>query len=175
MPRVSVVGTSCSGKTTFARHLAAALHSQHIELDAIHWLPDWTPLPLEQFRLAVETAASGDDWVIDGNYSKVRDIIWARATDVVWLNPPFLRVFWRALTRTTWRVITQEELFAGNRETIRRSLFDRDSILWWVIRTHRRRRRDYEKLLLGGSDFPFVVHEVRNPKDEREALERFLV
>ncbi len=41
LKRVSVVGTSCSGKTTFAKNLARLLNIEHIELDAIHWLPDW--------------------------------------------------------------------------------------------------------------------------------------
>ena len=41
LSRTVVVGTSCSGKTTFARQLAARLGAPHIELDAFHWLPHW--------------------------------------------------------------------------------------------------------------------------------------
>lgn len=37
--RVVIIGTSCSGKTTLAGTLAAALATPHIELDALHWLP----------------------------------------------------------------------------------------------------------------------------------------
>ncbi len=170
MLRVAVVGSSCSGKTTLARRISFACGIPHVELDAIYWLPNWTPRPIDEFRAAIETAVSGDQWVIDGNYGKVRDIIWPRATDIVWLNLPFARVFWRALTRTTRRVITQEELFSGNRETIRTALLGRDSLLWWVIRTHRRRRRTYEKLLRRSSDCRFVVHEIRNSADERKSL-----
>ena len=42
MARVVVIGTSCAGKTTFARALARILTFPHIELDALHWLPNWT-------------------------------------------------------------------------------------------------------------------------------------
>ena len=40
--RVNVVGTSASGKTTFARALAERLGVRHVELDALHWQSGWT-------------------------------------------------------------------------------------------------------------------------------------
>ena len=169
MLRVSVVGTSCSGKTTLAKRISSACNIPHVELDLIHWLPNWTPRPIDEFREAVRAAASGEQWVIDGNYSKVRDLIWPRATDVVWLNLPFATVFRRALTRTAKRVLTGEEVFPGSRETIRLVLFDRDSIVWWVIRTHRRRQRAYERLFRKTPSHQFVVHEIRNSEDAAEA------
>jgi tRNA uridine 5-carbamoylmethylation protein Kti12 len=39
-PRIVVVGTSCSGKTTFSRRLAQSLGREHVELDALHWGPN---------------------------------------------------------------------------------------------------------------------------------------
>jgi len=36
MQRISVVGTSGSGKTTVARRIAEALGFPHVELDALH-------------------------------------------------------------------------------------------------------------------------------------------
>jgi adenylate kinase family enzyme len=158
MTRVSVVGSSCSGKATLSRRLSAALGVPHIELDTIHWRPNWTPLPIDQFRKEVEKAAAGDRWVIHGSYSKVWDIIWARATDIVWMNLPFRTVFWRAISRTARRVITQEELFAGNQETLRLAFIDRHLILWWVIHTYHRRRREYEGLLSCNNHNPFKVY-----------------
>jgi len=35
MQRINVVGTSCSGKTTLARSIAATLNMPHVELDAL--------------------------------------------------------------------------------------------------------------------------------------------
>ena len=89
MPRIVVIGTSCSGKTTFARKLAQRLKTQHIELDAIHWKPNWTPTAREEFRSLAQEAVASEAWVIDGNYRAVRDIVWARATTLIWLNYPF--------------------------------------------------------------------------------------
>jgi adenylate kinase family enzyme len=170
LKRVAVVGTSCSGKTTFAKDLAACLDAPHVELDAVFWGPDWRPAPDDEFRFAVSEALSGDRWVVDGNYSKVRDIIWPPATCVVWLNYPFRTVFRRALSRTTRRVFRREEIFSGNRETFRSAFLIRESILWWVITTHRKNKRRYGQLL-DGSTFPHLrVVELRRSREAAEFL-----
>src|SRR5262249_29948937 len=113
--RVSVIGVTGSGKTTFAASLASRLHLPHVELDALHWEPDWRMAELEVFRNRVGSAAAGDGWVIEGNYSKVRDLVWARADTVVWLDYSFPLTFVRLLRRTIARVRTGEELWNGNR------------------------------------------------------------
>ncbi len=146
LKRVVVIGTSCSGKTTLARALAKLLNVGHIELDAIHWQLNWSPRPLEEFRALTTEAVIPEQWVLDGNYSKVRDIVWPRATTLIWLNYPFYVVFGRALRRTIKRVLLKEKLYADNRETFRQAFLSTDSILWWVIKTYRRRRREYPQL-----------------------------
>lgn len=82
--RVVVIGTSCSGKTTFASRLAGILDSKHIELDAIHWLPHWTPRPAEEFQRMVGQEVDAENWVVDGNYGMARGIVWPRATALIW-------------------------------------------------------------------------------------------
>ena len=75
MKRVVVIGTSCSGKTTFASQLADKLAIAHSELDVLNWLPDWQSRSLEEFRALAADVAAKDRWVIDGNYGKVRGIV----------------------------------------------------------------------------------------------------
>lgn len=146
LSRTVVVGTSCSGKTVFARQLAARLRAPHIELDAFHWLPHWQPRDSGEFLALVGQAAAAPAWVADGNYSRARPLLWQRASAVVWLNYPFPIVFARALRRTLGRAATREELWSGNRESLRLAFLSRDSILWWVLTTYRRRRREYRAL-----------------------------
>ena len=146
LKRVAVIGTTCSGKTTFARRLAHRLKTQHIELDAMHWKPNWTPTPKEDFRGLAQEAVAAEAWVLDGNYSAVRDIVWARATTLIWLNYPFYVVASRALKRTFRRVFYRQVMWSGNRETFRRSFLSKDSILWWILRIHQRRRQDYPRV-----------------------------
>ena len=80
MRRVSVVGTSGVGKSTFASSLARVLGVSFLELDSVYHQADWAPLPASEFRARVAAAAAGECWVIDGNYSTVRDIAWAWQT-----------------------------------------------------------------------------------------------
>ena len=146
LQRVVVVGTSCSGKTALAGRVAGILGVPHIELDAIHWLPKWRERPTEEFRELTARAVAADLWVVDGNYSKVRDIVWARATCVIWLNYSFPMVIWRALSRTITRSVGGQVLFSGNKESLRMAFLSKESIIWWVISTYRRRRREYPVL-----------------------------
>jgi len=98
----------------------------------------------------------------------VRDLVWEKATAVVWLNYSFPRVFFRALVRTCRRVITQEELFAGNREAF--SVTDPDWIPWWVVRTYWRRRREYSQLLRQQEYDHLVVFEFSRPEQTEQFL-----
>jgi adenylate kinase family enzyme len=160
--RVCVVGSSCAGKTTFSRCLAWHLDIPHIELDALYWLPNWQLRPPQEFRTLVQQAVAQERWVIDGNYSAVRTLVWSRATTVVWLNYAFPIVLWRALTRTVRRSLTQEELFAGNRESLRQAFFSRESILWWVITTFHQRRQQYQVLFNDPTWAPLTRVELRS-------------
>ena len=158
-----VIGTSCVGKTTFARSLARVLSFPHIELDALYWQPNWVPRASDEFRALTARALSQDCWVADGNYSVERDLIWSRATTVIWLNYVFPVVLWRALTRTMRRVLTKEELFSGNRESLRMAFFSRESILWWVLTTFHRRRKQYRQLFDTRTSPQLVYVEFRKP------------
>jgi adenylate kinase family enzyme len=143
MRRVSVVGSSGSGKTTFAAEIAARLGVPHVELDAIYWGPRWSHLDLETFRTRVREATATDAWVCDGNYSAVRPIVLERADTVVWLDLPLRTCLARMLRRTARRIRTGEELWGGNREDWREVFVGRDALFWWLIREHRRKRREY--------------------------------
>jgi adenylate kinase family enzyme len=143
------VGCSGSGKTTLARALAAASGAPHVELDAIYHQPGWTPLSDEEFRRRVAEAVGADRWVVDGNYSVVRDIVWDRADTVVWFDLTYLTVMSRTIRRTVRRVITREELWNGNREPFSNlySLKPEKSIIAWSATRHnvyRRRFREAE-------------------------------
>jgi len=167
-----VVGTSCSGKTTLARRVADALGAPHVELDALHWGPDWTERPVDEFRDAVRERVEGDRWVVDGNYAMVRDLVLPRATDAIWLNYAFPIVFSRALSRTSWRAMTGHRIYSGNRETFRRAFLSGDSILAWVIRTHGRYAVSYREFFESGPGAGVRLTELRRPRDADDLLER---
>jgi len=170
LKRVVVIGTSCSGKTVFARGLARRLKVRHVEIDSIYWGPNWTPTPKEEFRSLVSEALGPEAWVSDGNYSAARDILWARATTLIWLRYPFHVVAWRALSRTLRRILYREVMWAGNVETFRQSFLSTDSVLLWVVKTYRRHRREYPLLFKEPAYRHLKVIVLNSPSE----AERFL-
>ena len=145
--RIAVVGTSGSGKTTLAAALANRLGAHHVELDAYRHGPNWTPTPDDVLRRNISDTLSREKWVADGNYSAVRDIVWMRATAVVWLDYPFPVVFWRLFRRTMVRGLTGAELWNGNREILWRHFLTGDSLFLWAFQTHWRLRKTLRQAL----------------------------
>lgn len=111
-----MVGCPGSGKSTLGRRLAAHLDVPHVELDGIFHQPGWNELPRHEFRARVGGEAAAAGWVIDGNYSAVRDLVWARADTVVWIDLSRQRIMPRVIARTIRRVLTRQALWNGNRE-----------------------------------------------------------
>lgn len=144
--RCVVIGTSGAGKSTFAQALSNATQSPYIELDALYWGPQWQAVAPEQFRHAVMAATRGECWIADGNYSAVRDVLWSRATHVVWLNYGRWTVFSRVLWRTVGRGVMRTQLSHGNRESLRMAFLSRDSILLWSWSTFRKNRLKFAHL-----------------------------
>ncbi len=163
MQRVHVMGVSGSGKTTFAAQLAAQLNIPHVELDALFWEADWTPAPLAVFRQRVTEALRGASWVTDGNYSKARDLVWARADTIIWLDFALPLVMARLLRRTIMRIVRQDVLWNGCRETVAKSFFSRDSILLWALQTYPRHRKQYPALLAQPEYAHLCVVHLKSP------------
>ena len=170
--RIVVIGTSCSGKTSFARKIAEILKLPHIELDAIHWKPGWEATPEDEFRILVKNAIQKDEWIVDGNYSVVRDIVWSRATILIWLNLSFNTIFLRALKRTIKRIVLKEELFSSNRETLKSTLLNKDSIPLWVIKTYWKRRRKYPEIFREDRFSHLKIIELKDQRDVEEFISK---
>jgi adenylate kinase family enzyme len=159
--RIAVVGVTGSGKTTLSQTLSQALALAHVELDALFWGPGWQAAEQDLFRSRVAEAVSGDRWVADGNYSQVRDLVWRRAQTVVWLDYPLPITLWRLTARTVWRIYTREELWNGNRESLRAFLFSPDSLYVWALRSYRRHRAAYPIVV---TDYPHLqLVRLRSP------------
>ncbi|WP_051713269.1 AAA family ATPase [Actinoalloteichus caeruleus] len=135
--RIVVLGTSGSGKSTLATRLARELGIDHVELDALHHGPHWTPRPTEEFAADIAELRDRPAWVVDGNYiDRVADTLWPRADLVVWLDLPLAVILPRILRRTVRRIRHRTELWAGNREDWS-ALFGRHSLLVWAVRSQR--------------------------------------
>lgn len=171
MNRISIIGTTGSGKSTLATQLARTLEMPCIELDAIHWQqPDWNPISREQFQAEVAEAVRAERWVVEGGYSVVRLLVWARADTVLWLDYSFPTTLSRLLRRTTRRILSRELLWGTNRESLQIAL-SRESILLWLLKTHGPNRSKFAAQLALPESQHLHVHRFCSPRQTQTWLE----
>ena len=148
--RISVVGTTGSGKTTVAREISSRLKLPFIELDALYWDENWTGVSEPVFQERVISVTKAEHWVIDGNYSRIRSLVWERADTVVCLDYSFWRMFWQLFRRTIKRSIQQQEL--------------------WMLKSYIRRRKQYAMLMQQPEYVHLCFVQLKTPRMTREWL-----
>jgi adenylate kinase family enzyme len=169
------VGNSGSGKTTLAAEITERLGCDHIELDGIHHLADWTPIGRDQMREIVADRIRAESWVVDGNYgSLVQDLVFAAADTVVWLDLPRWIVMWRVVRRTVGRMLLRRELWNGNRERPR-NLINRDpeeNIVLWAWTQHAQYRAQYASAAADPANRHLTWVRLTSPRRQREWLQQ---
>lgn len=171
MNKINVVGTSASGKSTFSKKLAEKLGLDYIELDNLFWLDDWQEASdLEFFtKIKQHIQAAERGYVIDGNYTRSVNIKWDNIDTVIWLDLPFCTNLYQAVARAICRVVTKQKLWqnSNNQESVRQ-IFSKDSIIWWMIKTHHKNRKKYQEMMLNPkySHIRFIHLKSRNDYSE---------
>ncbi len=149
--KLYIIGTTGSGKTTLARLLQEKLSLPHIELDDLYWLSNWQQRSSEEFTQIVKEETSTSKWVASGNYRQIKEYMMDQADVIVWLDYSFFRVFSQLFKRTMRNIYTKTPISGGNQETLYLQFFSSKSILWWAIKTHLRRRRNYTQMMTQGA------------------------
>lgn len=174
MMRVVVIGTSGAGKSTMAARIGAHFGLPVIELDAINWQPGWAALSrLDQpeFLRRVDAATAGAAWVVAGNYTMARHIVWARASHLVWLDYPKAVVMARVIRRSVRRTVRREVIWGGNREGLR-EWRDPGHPVRWAWRSWQRNRSLTVNRLAEPASSHLVITQVVRPRDARKVLTR---
>ena len=161
-----MIGTSGSGKSSFARQLAAALKIPYLEMDRLYWKPNWQEPNDEEFFSILEQALSGDAWVLDGNYTRTTHIKWPRANLVVWIDYSFPLTLYRVIKRSILRAWKKQELWpgTGNRESFTR-LFSKDSMVLWTLSHYASNKGKFEELMATESYAHIEFVRLRSPKE----------
>ena len=165
--RAVVVGVTSSGKSTLAESLARLLDMTFIELDALYWEPDLQAVHTEIFRARVGKAIQVEKLVIAGNYRIVRDLTWPRAEVIIWLDYPFLTVFWQLTGRTFKRWWTKELLWGTNVESLSThfKIWSKESLYNWLFQSYWQLKREYAILLSMPEYQHLKVIRFRHPED----------
>jgi adenylate kinase family enzyme len=149
---------------------AQRLAVPHIELDSHYWEADWQPAPLEVFRARLATKTAAPAWVTDGNYRQVRDLVWGRATDLVWLDYPLPLILWRLTVRTVSDMRTRKLLWNKNRQSFTSLFLGRDTLFYYALQSHPRQRREYPELLAAPAYSQLHFVRLHNPRETQRWL-----
>jgi adenylate kinase family enzyme len=142
--RIHIVGTPGAGKTTLARHLATQLSAHFVELDALFWGAHWLPAEPAVFRRRVSAAVRDAHWVACGNHSSVRDLVWARADTVLWLDYSTSLGGARLIGRAVGQIKQNLRALLQHQPA---PLFSHDSLLLFAFRARQERKANFETLL----------------------------
>ena len=167
MARIAIIASaSGNGKTTLGRAVAARLGVPFVELDALVHGPGWVEASDADLRGRLAPIVAATDWVIDGTYEwKLGTLVLDAADTVVWLDLPVRVWLPRLVRRTARRLRSGEEVWNGNRESLRSAFWGRESLFAWAFRQHRARRRAWPERLAG-----YPVVRLRSPAE----VERWL-
>jgi adenylate kinase family enzyme len=91
MHRVVIFGNSGSGKSTLAKEKAEFHSCAHLDLDTVAWDDGYeapTRRPLMESAAQIESfLTKNENWVIEGCYSDLLNLVIAYSTELIFLNP----------------------------------------------------------------------------------------
>ena len=88
MRRIVIFGNSGSGKTTMARRIANDCNVPHLDLDHLAWTTPGVRKPLADSASEIHGFASrNSEWVAEGCYADLLEILLPYATEIRFLNP----------------------------------------------------------------------------------------
>jgi len=170
--KIVILGSSGCGKTTFAVKLSNKINIKHYEIDSIFWKPGWIQTGQEEFRDLIDKVTAKDEWIIDGNYRRVKDLTIGRADTIIWLDLKMAKIMYRVTLRTAGRLIKRKTLWHNNRETLKMA-FSRDSIILYSL-NHYHSKRAWNNKLIRHSEMKHLNWIIiRNSREEREFWKNF--
>lgn len=86
--RIVIFGNSGSGKTTMARRLSIEYQVPHLDLDLLAWSSAGERKPLSDSADEIHAfAARTPEWVAEGCYADLLELLLPYATEIRFLNP----------------------------------------------------------------------------------------
>jgi adenylate kinase family enzyme len=89
--RIIVFGNSGSGKSTIAKKLCQKYNLTHLDLDILAWLPSTPPqrMPVLESKSKINLfLKENDNWVIEGCYTDLIELVIPNSTEAIFMNLP---------------------------------------------------------------------------------------
>ena len=89
MKRTIIFGNSAAGKSTLAQEISLAESLPHFDLDLVAWQATTPPArkPLLESKQEInDFVSANEDWVIEGCYADLLEIVMPLASDLIFLN-----------------------------------------------------------------------------------------
>ncbi|WP_062980522.1 hypothetical protein [Nocardia anaemiae] len=162
--RITVAGSSGSGKTRLARTLRELLGIPYVELDSLYHGPGWTVR--DSWERDVIEFTSGPRWVIEWQGDPVRDHLARNAEVLIWLDHSRALCTYRVIKRTVIGRILGRELWNGNTERPFREVFtDPEHIIRFAWRIHPAVRRKVTELI---AEIPYPDLQIVHLRGQRQ-------
>lgn len=162
--KISILGYSGSGKSTFAIKLGERYQCDVLHLDTVHWLPGWKERETEEeIKIIRKYLDEKDAWIIDGNYRNKLQERRLEESDYIYI---FQFNRFRCLFRVIKRLIkyrgkSRESITAGCEEKI-----DLEFVYWILHEGRDKEHRKHYKQIANHYREKTVI--IRNPKELKE-------
>jgi adenylate kinase family enzyme len=118
--KIIIVGVSASGKSTFARKLAALSNIPLIFVDELFWKTGWQYIGDDAAMKIISHESSHSSWIIEGYVNdSIKKILLDRADTIIFLNYSRLRILFHYLKRWWIHRHNPRPELNGNTERLR--------------------------------------------------------
>lgn len=132
--KILVIGYSGSGKSTFAKRLAAHYRIPKLHIDKIFFGPNWKDRDKKVVESEIREFMKQDDWIIDGTYRKLATERYQQCDQLFIFNFNRFKCLYGAIyRRIKYHNQNRDTIAVGCKERLNFSFF------WWILFSGRKK------------------------------------